>query len=89
MADGQNGGGGVHSKDHARRWDTINNVDMLVMQPRKQQTVDKNSSRGNRNWQFLRISVVHRASEPVLDCSLGMEGSSGYEPPMILLVGTP
>lgn len=33
MADGKNDGGGVHSKDHARRWDTINNVDMLVMQP--------------------------------------------------------
>lgn len=59
MADRQKDGGGVHSKDHAGRWDTINNVDMLVVQPRKQQTVDKNSSRGSRNWQISRISVVH------------------------------
>lgn len=52
MADGQNDGKGMHSKDHTRRWTTVSDVDMLVLQPRKQGKQDKSHGRGNRNWQL-------------------------------------
>lgn len=52
MADGQNDGRGMHSKDHTRRWTTVSDVDMLVLQPRKQGKQDKSHGRGNRNWQL-------------------------------------
>ena len=52
MADGQNDGRGMHSKNHTRRWNTISDVDMLVMQPRKQGKQDKSHGRRNRNWQL-------------------------------------